>query len=120
MKRTAEPRRRPGATGPQRTCVGCRATLAQTEMVRCALTPAGVAVVDRTAPGRGAWLCSSDCLAPATKRKGFERAWRQPLPPGALDGLAEQLRNAFESTERQMREWTAAGRASAGPTPTKG
>lgn len=93
-------------------------------MVRCVLAPEGVAVVSRTAAGRGAWLCGDACFAPAVKRKGFERAWRRPVPVGALDGLLHlvqmQISNAFESTPTQMREWTAAGSASDGPTPTKG
>ena len=89
-------------------------------MVRCALTPAGTATLSRTAPGRGAWLCSPACLDRAVTRKGFERAWRQPLRAGALDGLRDAVSNAFESTDDEMREWTAAGTASDGPPPTKG
>jgi predicted RNA-binding protein YlxR (DUF448 family) len=103
-----------------RTCVGCRRTLPQSTLVRCVLTPEGVAVVSRHAAGRGAWLCSATCFAPAVKRKGFERAWRRPVPVAALDELPGQIDNAFESTTTQMREWTVAGSASGGPTPTKG
>jgi predicted RNA-binding protein YlxR (DUF448 family) len=47
--------------------------------VRCAITAAGVATVDRTAPGRGAWVCSAACFELAMKRKAFERSWRRPL-----------------------------------------
>lgn len=89
-------------------------------MVRCVLGPEGDAIVSRTAAGRGAWLCAATCFATAVKRKGFERAWRRPVPVGALDELQHQISNAFESTATQMREWTAVGSASDVPTPTKG
>jgi predicted RNA-binding protein YlxR (DUF448 family) len=61
--------------------------------VRCALTADGRAVVDRTAPGRGAWLCvpSSDCFERAVRRKAFERAWRRPVGRDALAELGIQL-----------------------------
>jgi predicted RNA-binding protein YlxR (DUF448 family) len=68
-------------------------------MVRCALGADGSARVDRTAPGRGAWLCSPECFAVAASRKAFERAWRRPLPAGTLDSL----RDAFpQSTDRMI------------------
>ncbi|MCX6519095.1 MAG: YlxR family protein [Actinobacteria bacterium] len=88
-------------------------------MIRCAVGPDGTAIISRTAPGRGAWLCTKDtpgCFTAAVKRRGFERAWRRPIGPGALS----ELRIAFESTPSHMREWKAAGSASDGPTPTKG
>ena len=42
---------------PQRTCVGCRETLAKRSLIRVVRTPSGV-VIDRTgkAAGRGAYL----------------------------------------------------------------
>jgi predicted RNA-binding protein YlxR (DUF448 family) len=43
-------------------------------LVRCAVTPAGVAV-GRTLPGRGAWLCpGEDCLRIAVSRGTLARA----------------------------------------------
>jgi predicted RNA-binding protein YlxR (DUF448 family) len=74
---------------PVRTCVGCRQRQPQAQLLRVVLTPAGQAAVSRTAPGRGAWLCAplGACLDVAQRRRGFERAWRQPVPPGALDEL---------------------------------
>jgi predicted RNA-binding protein YlxR (DUF448 family) len=89
-------------------------------MVRCAIATDGTVAIGRTAPGRGAWLCSPECFGTARRRRGFERAWRRPLPAGALEVLEPGISNAFESTTTQMREWTAAGSASDGPTPTKG
>jgi len=51
------------------------------------------AVVDRLAPGRGAWLCGAGCLAGARKRGGFRRTWRTEVPEALLDELAGQLTN---------------------------
>jgi predicted RNA-binding protein YlxR (DUF448 family) len=96
-----------------RTCVGCRATLPQSDMIRCAVGSDGVALVSRTASGRGAWLCNPTCFTLAVKRRGFERAWRRPIGSGALS----ELRNAFESTETHMREWEVVGSAYDAPTP---
>ena len=76
--------------GPERTCIGCRQRRSQAALVRCVLTDDGRAVVDRTGPGRGAWLCipPSDCFELAVRRKAFERAWRRPVGREALDELA--------------------------------
>jgi predicted RNA-binding protein YlxR (DUF448 family) len=57
------------------------------------LTADGRAIVDRTAAGRGAWLCvpPSDCFERAVRRKAFERAWRRPVGQDALDALGVML-----------------------------
>ena len=52
---------------------------------------AGVAVVDRRAPGRGAWLCGPECVVAARRRRGFQRAWRTDVPEPALERLTELL-----------------------------
>ena len=65
---------------PTRTCVGCRATRPQSELVRVARLPDGALMVGRTLPGRGAWLCAGSvaCFEAAVKRKAFARALRTP------------------------------------------
>jgi predicted RNA-binding protein YlxR (DUF448 family) len=98
-----------------RTCVGCRATLPIERLTRCVLTPGG-AVVSRTAPGRGAWICSAACVTAAARKRGFERAWRRPVPDGALAGLTD----AFEPTHDNMEHWSVAGSPTGSPTATKG
>lgn len=103
---------------PLRTCVGCRTKRPQTHMVRCVLGPDGLAV-SRTAPGRGAWLCSVACLHVAIRRKAFERAWRRAVPARALDGAEEALQNAFTSVITNMEELPTAGIPGT-PVPTKG
>jgi predicted RNA-binding protein YlxR (DUF448 family) len=90
-------------------------------MWRCALSSgAEVATLGTTAPGRGAWVCSPACFDTAVHRKRFERAWRRPLPDGALDEVRQALTIAFESTPEKMRQWSAAGRSPGASTPMKG
>ena len=82
--------------GPVRTCIGCRRKAHPDAMVRLVASdePPGF-VVDRLAPGRGAWLCRAEespgddrgsddavavdgsCLGAAIKRRAFARAFRR-------------------------------------------
>jgi predicted RNA-binding protein YlxR (DUF448 family) len=86
----------------------------QPELVRCTLGPSGP-VVGRTAPGRGAWVCSAACLRTAIARKGFERAWRRSVPADQL--VALQI--AFEGVITEVKELPTAG-ASPSTVPMKG
>ncbi|MFM7252031.1 MAG: YlxR family protein [Ilumatobacteraceae bacterium] len=74
--------------GPRRTCIGCRTAFPQHRVVRCVLGQEGP-VVDRVAPGRGAWLCSPECLDAAIRRRAFDRAWRCSVDEGAVGALRE-------------------------------
>ena len=74
-----------GASGPVRTCIGCRRRGAPDTLVRLDVSdePPGY-LIGRSLPGRGAWLCLGDapllpsdaCLAEAMRRKSFARAFR--------------------------------------------
>ncbi|MGA0894368.1 MAG: YlxR family protein [Ilumatobacteraceae bacterium] len=70
--------------------MGCRTVFPQRRLARCVLGPGGP-VVDRTAPGRGAWLCSVRCLDEAIRRRAFDRAWRRSADRGSLEGLRAGL-----------------------------
>ncbi|WP_062208035.1 YlxR family protein [Demequina oxidasica] len=67
-------------SGPVRTCVGCRKLDAQSVLMRVVLDGnLVVADLNRSLPGRGAWLHRSDeCLATALQRRAFGRAFRAP------------------------------------------
>jgi len=103
------------ALQPQRTCVGCRTTLPQTSLVRCATGPHGP-IVSRTAAGRGAWLCSLECFDLAAKRRGFERAWKQSVEADAL----ATLRIAFAGVITNMTELLVVGSRPDRPALMKG
>src|SRR5947209_4438691 len=77
------------ATGPVRTCVGCRATGSRSALLRVVVgtddagAPALVVDADRRMPGRGAWLHPDPgCLETAERRRALGRALRQA---GLLD-----------------------------------
>ena len=85
-------------------------------MVRCALGPNGP-IVSRTAPGRGAWVCSADCVRAAIAKKAFDRAWRQSVPAGWVDAL----RIAFEGVITEVEQLPAVpGKAPGRSVTTKG
>ena len=88
---------------PERTCIGCRATRPQAQLVRCAFGSRH-ATVSRTAAGRGAWLCSHECFLTAQRRKAFERAWKVAVPVEVVHELDEQVRIAFDQLTVRMEE----------------
>jgi predicted RNA-binding protein YlxR (DUF448 family) len=64
---------------PIRMCVACRSTGDKKGLLRLVRGAAGEVSIDPTGkkPGRGAYICrSSECVAAALKKKGFERALR--------------------------------------------
>ncbi|PTL54908.1 DUF448 domain-containing protein [Paraconexibacter algicola] len=68
------------ARSPIRTCVGCRSTHPQNQLVRLAAHE-GHVVPDpaRALPGRGAYVCGAACLEQAVKRRALPRAFRQKV-----------------------------------------
>ncbi|HVL64164.1 MAG TPA: YlxR family protein [Actinomycetota bacterium] len=82
------------ASGPIRTCVGCRAKREQQALLRVALGGQDGLVLDRRAPGRGAWLCAETALAcfeQAVKKRAFARTLKGPVPDGAVESLRRTL-----------------------------
>lgn len=74
---------------PFRTCIGCRASAPQSDLIRIAKIDGEPArlVFDpaKTHPGRGAWLHRTEtCLALALKKKAFSRAFRARVTPDEL------------------------------------
>lgn len=91
---------------PTRTCVGCRTTAPQAELLRIALV-GGAPVADpaRRAPGRGVYVhTAADCLR-AAGRGGLARALRRSVSRAELDviaSIASQGRaNAVERAPQQ-------------------
>ncbi|MDQ4490496.1 YlxR family protein [Sinomonas sp. ASV486] len=75
---------------PLRTCIGCRRTAAQSELLRLVADPTDAlrVIVDprRRLPGRGAWLHPDQvCLKQAVKRRAFHRAFRSPVDARSVD-----------------------------------
>ena len=65
---------------PERTCVGCRRTRAQAELVRLTLEAGRVVPAGTGARGRSAYVCPQvECLDSAEKKRAFARAFRAPV-----------------------------------------
>jgi hypothetical protein len=87
------------ATGPVRTCVGCRKRAAKEELLRVVADDLGdgLEVIPDPrghAPGRGAHLHpTTECLELALRRRAFARALRAPAGLGSkrLEAHVQQL-----------------------------
>ena len=103
---------------PIRTCIGCRAAVPPSQLVRVARDGGGQLHLGRHVPGRGAWLCASPgrcipaaaCLDQAVHRHAFGRAFRAPVSAEAVAALGGTMQ------ERARIERGAA----AGDDPKKG
>lgn len=81
-------------SSPQRTCLGCRAVLDQSRLIRYVRAPDGALLVDYRGrlPGRGGYTCLKvACIRQALARKQFDRALRAPCQPVAAETLRDQL-----------------------------
>jgi predicted RNA-binding protein YlxR (DUF448 family) len=69
------------------------------QLVRVAIGGPGL-VLDRRAPGRGAWLCPRlECFEAARRARAFGRALRADVEPEWVDGL----RGSFETENPNVR-----------------
>ena len=66
---------------PLRTCAGCRTVRPQPDLLRIAVGPQGLGILDGRGrvPGRGVYLCRStalECLGRARRRRALTRSLR--------------------------------------------
>jgi predicted RNA-binding protein YlxR (DUF448 family) len=80
---------------PRRTCIACRTADPASGLVRLAW-PAGTGqpVVDRLAPGRGAWLHPTESCIGALRPGDLARALRRTVSPDELGGAIAACRAA--------------------------
>jgi len=67
---------------PERTCLGCRKALPQSDLLRLVRSPQGEILPDlhRRLPGRGVYLCyDRACIAQAVKKNLFHRSFGQAV-----------------------------------------
>ena len=67
---------------PQRTCVGCRETFSQDNLLRLVRSPDAEVLADLShkLPGRGVYLCyRRECIETALIRDQLQRGFRQPI-----------------------------------------
>jgi predicted RNA-binding protein YlxR (DUF448 family) len=53
----------------------------------------GAVQIGRTAPGRGAWICSGECFARATQRGLLARALRREVTSTDIEALRARLQS---------------------------
>ena len=80
---------------PRRTCIACRTADQASGLVRLAW-PAGTGgpVVDRLAPGRGAWLHPTESCMGALRQGDLARAFRRTVSPEDLASAVAAYRAA--------------------------
>jgi predicted RNA-binding protein YlxR (DUF448 family) len=78
---------------PLRMCVGCREMKDKKELIRVVRTTEGAVAIDPTGKmnGRGAYICSAQCLVKARKKNLLGRALNHPVDDAVYDTLLEQL-----------------------------
>ena len=102
------------ASGPARTCIGCRECGTDEELIRLVRSPQGDVVVDlrRKLPGRGAWVHPrQECLRAAAK--ALSRAFKAPTRVDA-DELLERVRSSLQHAAADGLSLAAAAGAVAG------
>lgn len=77
----------------QRSCIGCGKQESKGSLCRLVRAADGVVSVDPTgrAAGRGAYVCSAECLAVACKAKKLDRALRTKLGAQDYERLAGEF-----------------------------
>ena len=83
---------------PLRKCIGCREMIDKHDLKRVVKTPEGKIMLDLSGKmnGRGAYVCSLECLGKAMKNKGLSRSLKAEIP----SEVYEQLKEAFAKIEQ--------------------
>ena len=84
--------------GAQRTCIACRQTKAQDQLVRYVVAPDGAVLIDyrHRLPGRGAYTCVDlQCVQAAVTRKQFQRSFQGKGTEISFASLREGLQQAL-------------------------
>jgi len=84
---------------PQRSCVACRRSADQDELIRYVVAPDGRLVVDyqHKLPGRGAYTCfNRECITRAVQRRAFVRSMKNAQIDVDIESLIGELRQQVE------------------------
>ena len=86
--------------------IACGAQADKTGLLRIVRTPEGAVAFDATgrAPGRGRYVCSTDCFAAACKRNKLDRALKATLGSDDYDRIAADIA-AHARCEGNVEEW---------------
>ncbi|MFZ3207503.1 MAG: DUF448 domain-containing protein [Geobacteraceae bacterium] len=108
-------------SGPDRTCLGCRAVKGKEELLRFVLAPDSTIVPDlqMKLPGRGAYTCINvACLHVAAIKKQFNRSFKLEIKGGAATDLVARVTVSMEERIAGYLSLAAkAGKVTAGSEP---
>ncbi len=95
------------ASAPKRirTCIACGAKSSKTSLQRIVRTPDGDVEYDPRgrAAGRGAYVCSVECLERALKTGRIERSLKTKVSDEQKESVSRAMRKALCDTSEEMR-----------------
>lgn len=79
-----------GTNKQQRTCIVCGKQASKADLLRVVRNPSGEVSFDKSGrmPGRGAYVCSEECLTAACKKKKLDRALKTTLGSDGYERIA--------------------------------
>jgi uncharacterized protein len=92
---------------PVRTCIGCRRTDEQRNLVRMVADQAGRIRIDlpRRRPGRGTYVHNErDCIEELVRRGALARSLKRKIETMDADALWSRVRQAEESVRPERRD----------------
>jgi predicted RNA-binding protein YlxR (DUF448 family) len=98
--------------GPERTCIACRQSKSQDQLVRYVVAPDGTLLIDyrHRLPGRGAYTCiAAGCIKTAVDRNQFQRSFRGKHRESDSGSLIAEL---IRSVEQKIINLLGMGRKS--------
>lgn len=80
-----------------RTCVGCHTQSTKMQLVRIVRMADGSVTYDKTgrAPGRGAYVCSEQCLSASLKSKKLHRALKANIGKDDEQRIVREVHEAL-------------------------
>lgn len=79
---------------PQRKCLGCMESKPKNKFYRVVKTRMDEIIIDTTGKieGRGAYICSEECLEKAIKAKRFEKEFDMKIEKEVYDNLRRVIK----------------------------
>lgn len=79
---------------PQRKCLGCMESKPKNKLYRVVKTRMDEIIIDTTGKkeGRGAYICSEECLEKAIKAKRFEKEFDMKIEKEVYDNLRRVIK----------------------------
>ncbi len=91
------------STKRQRTCIACAKQQDKVALFRIVRLQDGSVVFDASGkkPGRGAYVCSLECLRKAIAGKRFQRALKTGIDQSDLERIEPELQRAIDANSKR-------------------